>query len=349
MATLRPTETALLAARLRSQLLSGTPAAGPVEVAERLLAIQAQDPRGARLAIRARSRGLTAASVERALSDDRTLVIGWLCRGTLHLVRREDYPWLHALTTPRSPAGRLRRLAQLGVPPADAERGVSTIERSLADRGPLTRRELRSALEEAGVPSGGQAIVHLLGLASDRGLTVRGPLAGSDHAFALVHDWLGPPPPFERDVALAELARRYLAGHAPACDRDLAKWSGLPLRDARRGLAAIAAELHQRADGLLEAGRAGRSPALPGPRLLGPFDPVLHGWTSRELIVGEHVGVVTVNGIFRAIALVGGRAVATWRLRAGRVALAPFDELAAADAAALEADAQDVVRFLSRG
>ncbi len=349
MATLRPTETALLAARLRSQLLSGRPASGPVEVAERLLAIQAQDPRGARLAIRARSTGLTAASVERALSVDRTLVIGWLCRGTLHLVRREDYPWLHALTKPPNAGVRLRRLAQLGVPPADAERAVRTIERSIADGGPLTRRQLRSALERVGVPDDGHAIVHLLGLASDRGLIVRGPLDGSDHAFALVHDWLGEAPPFERDVALAELARRYLAGHAPAGDRDLAKWSGLPLRDARRGLTAIASELHERADGLLETRRGGRAPALPPPRLLGPFDPVLHGWISRELIVGEALGIVTVNGIFRAIALVGGRAVATWELRGGRIQLAPFGELAPADAAALEADSQDVLRFLARG
>ena len=39
------------------------------------------------------------------------------------------------------------------------------------------------------------------------------------------------------------LARRYLAGHAPAGERDLAKWAGLPLRDARAGLNAIATDL----------------------------------------------------------------------------------------------------------
>jgi hypothetical protein len=176
---------------------------------------------------------------------------------------------------------------------------------------------------------------------------VRGPIAGSHHAFVLVHDWLGRQPAVQRDAALAELARRYLAGHAPAGERDLAKWAGLPLRDARRGLAAIAAELHQRADGLLEGRRrSGRSPALPQPRLLGAFDPSLHGWGSREPILGEHDGVVVRGGTFRPIAMIGGRAVATWGLRGGRVTLAPFAGLAAADAAALEADAEDVLRFL---
>lgn len=340
-------EERLLADRLHSQLLSGRPADGPVEVAERLLAVQAQDPRGARLAIRARTSGLTAASVEHALTIERTLVISWLCRGTLHLVRREDYPWLHALTGPGQLAAARRRLGQLGVTPSAAERGLATIERSLGDQGPLTREQLRERLSARHVPTEGQALVHLLALASQRGLIVRGPMIGAHHAFALVRDWLGPQPVVDRDAALAELARRYLAGHAPADDRDLAKWAGLPLRDARAGLAAIAPELRRRADGLLEpaARRPGR--ALPPPRLLGAFDPLLLGWSSRELIVGDHAGVVTMNGLFRPIALVLGRAVATWRLTAGRVALAPFAQLRAADAGALEAEARDVVRYLA--
>ena len=76
--------------RWAAQLLSGEPARDPVAVVERLLAVQAQDPRGARLAIRARTAGLSATDVDRALTD-RALCISWLCRRTLHLVRREDY------------------------------------------------------------------------------------------------------------------------------------------------------------------------------------------------------------------------------------------------------------------
>jgi hypothetical protein len=64
--------------------------------------------------------------------------------------------------------------------------------------------------------------------------------------------------------------------------------------------------------------------------------------------VGERArGIVTVNGIFRQFALVGGRAVATWTFARGRVELAALERLAPADAEALEWDAGDVARFLA--
>jgi hypothetical protein len=334
------------AAHLAAQLLVGSTARTPEAVTGHLLAVQAQDARGARLSIRSRTRGLTAADVDRALTDDRSLVVSWLNRGTLHLVRSEDLAWLHALTAPTIVTANARRLEQEGVTAAAAERGVEVIERSLTSDGPLTRGELRDRLDAAGIRTEGQALVHVLVLASLRGLVVRGPMVGSQQAFVLVRDWLGTRPAVDRDVALAELARRYLVGHGPATDRDLARWSGLGLRDARSGLRAIADELHEAPDGSVDL--KGRRPVseLPPPKLLGPFDPVLLGWVSRDAIVGSHRSIVTTNGLFRAFALVDGRAVATWSLAGGRLELTPFGRLSKATRAALDAEADDVLRFL---
>ncbi len=337
----------MIGKRLTAQMLSGPPARDPATVAERLLAVQGQDPRAARLAIRARSSGLTAADVDRALTHERSILITWLNRGTLHLVRREDYPWLHALTTPPLFTSSARRLAQEGVPPAAADRGVEVIERALAEEGPLTRAQLGERLAAARVRTEGGALLHILMLASLRGLTVRGPMVGKQHAYVLVREWLGEPSPVDRALALAELARRYLAGHAPAGDRDLARWAGLPLRDARSGLQAIAPELEQRDDGLVDLKRRSAAADLPAPKLLGSFDPLLLGWTSRGPILGTNQSVVTLNGIFRPIALVRGRAVATWAMPAGKVTIEPFGRITRKDAAVLEADAADVASFLS--
>jgi hypothetical protein len=323
------------AERCAAQLLGGDPAASAEEVAGRLLAIQAQDPRGARLAVRARSAGLSASDVDFALARG-SLIVTWLNRGTLHLVRAEDYWWLHLLTTPQLRTGNSRRLAQEGVPPEDAERAVAAVRAALAADGPLPRSELRERVASTGVRTEGQAMVHILALASIRGLIVRGPAAGRDQAFVLARDWLGAPPPaVRREVALGELARRYLAGHAPASDRDLAQWAGIGLGDARLGLARCGAV--QRPDG----------PAvLPPPRLLGAFDPLLLGWASREPIVGPHRRIVTAGGLFRPFALAGGRAVATWTVAGGQVVLVPFAPLDAETRAALDTDAADVTRFL---
>lgn len=260
----------------------------------------------------------------------------------------EDYLWLHSLTAPRNRTATVRRLAQEGVAPSAAERGVSVVATALTSEGLLTRRELRDRLARAGVPTAGQALVHILMLACLEGIAVRGPMRERDHAYVLVDDWLpNSRPPERRDAALAELARRYLAGHGPASDRDLARWAGLPLRDARRGLAAVATELDERPDGLVDLAGRGPPGELPPPLLLGPFDPLLHGWRARQPILGTHQERVVAGGMFRPIALIGGRAAATWRIRASEVVLEPFRPLQTHERSALEAEAADVLTFLA--
>lgn len=333
-----------LRARLRAQLLSGPPAASVADVARTLLAVQAQELRGARLAVRARTSGLTADDVDRAIGD-REVVVDWLSRGTLHLVAAEDHGWLHPLLTPPLLVTNARRLAQEGVPPDDAERAVAAVVRALAD-GPLPRAALREQVAATGVRTAGQALVHVLFLASLRGLVVRGPVLGREQTWVLARDWLPAPEGVPREVALARLARRYLVGHAPADDRDLARWAGLPLRDAREGLAALP-DLCERPDGLLALAGQDLDGPPPPPRLLGPFEPLLLGWCSRADVVGPYLQLVTDNGIFRAFALVDGRAVGTWGLSAGRVHLEPFEPLADDVAAVLAIEVDAVFNFLS--
>ncbi|MCB0871258.1 MAG: AlkZ family DNA glycosylase [Solirubrobacterales bacterium] len=338
--------------RLAAQGLSGSNLRDPRAVTGRLLAIQAQDPRGARLAVRARlsesARNPGASAVDRALND-RSLAIGWLNRGTLHLVLAEDYRWLAELTAPRLMTSNQTRLRQEGVSPGDADKGVERICRRLAD-GPATRAEIKEELESAGVPVAGQALVHILFLACLRNRIMRGPMAGKEQAFVLIEDWLGKPEPVDREAALAELARRYLAGHGPATDRDLAKWAGIPLGQTRQGLEAIASELKEAGDliELKERSRPGKEE--PGARLLGSFDPILHGWESREWIVPDEAqrAVVTTNGIFRPTIFARGEVIGTWKLASGRFELNPFNEPDPGEAKALEREMERVREYLGQ-
>ena len=334
-------------ARLVAQRLAGPGAGSVEEVVGHLLVLQAQNERGFRLAVRSRSAGLTSSDVDHALTVGRTVLVTWLNRGTLHLVSTEDYWWLHPLTAPRVAPGNERRLRQLGVGVEDTELGIDLIVGSVAADGPLTRHQLRGRLDRAGVPTSGQALIHLLVAASLRGLVVRGPMVDGEHAYVSVPDWIGRAPPApDRSVALGRLARCYLTGHGPASARDLATWAGITLSDARTGLASIADELVESPSGF----RLGSTPApagrFPPPRLLGSFDPLLHGWESRAPFVGDHAGVVTSNGIFRPVVLAGGRVVATWSLPGGVVTVDPLERMARHERQAITEDAFDVQRFL---
>jgi hypothetical protein len=327
---------ALRALRAGRQRLHRPDGAGPAEIVRTLLGVQAQDPRAAGLALRARGTGFAAT----AAADDPALVSAWLMRGTLHRVAREDHAWLLALTAPPRFAANRRRLAQEGVPPDAADRAVAIAERALADDGPLTRAQLAERIAAAGIRTEGQAMPHLLMLAALRGAIVFGP----GGAFARC----APAAPVDRDAALAELARRWLVAHGPASDRDLAGWAGLPLRDARGGLAAIAGELCETADGLIDLARASEDAAPPaGPRLLPAFDPYLLGWRDRSFAVpGEHARRVHPGGgMLRATATLDGRVVGTWTLPSGRVELDLFD--AATDPAVFADERADVAGFVS--
>jgi hypothetical protein len=287
-----------LAARRRAtaQLLHRPERLAPAALVRHLLAVQAQDTRAAALALRARTDGLTRAEVEDA--DD--LVVAWLNRGTLHLVHRDDHPWLLALTAPGRTVANDRRLRQEGVPPDDADRAVSIVADAATSEGSLTRAELAQRIAAAGIRTEGQATPHLLMRAALRGVAVM----DARRRFVAA----GPPAAVDRDRALAELARRYLAAHAPATDRDLAAWSGLPLRDARAGLRALVAPPTPRA-----------APAPPAaepvpPRLLGAFDPYLLGWRDRGFAVPDQLTrtVHPGGGMVRAAATVDGIVVSDW-------------------------------------
>src|SRR5205823_13512981 len=146
-------------------------------------------------------------------------------------------------------------------------------------------------------------------------------------------------------------ARRYLTAHGPATAADLAAWSGLPVRDARAGLTAIAGELLEVDGELVDLTAREPAPDSIPPRLLAAFDPYLLGWKDRSFAVpAEHARRVHPGGgLLRATATVDGLAVGIWSLRRDGERLSididPFGSLAHAERAALDADAEDVARF----
>ena len=334
----------LRAQRLRAQRLTGPPATDVAELVAGLGAVQAQDPVAAALALRARSRGLDLAAVECARDEERSVVWTWAMRGTLHLVAARDAGWLLGLLGPIfAAAGRRRRLA-LGLDDELCERALVVLREVLAEHGPLSRAALVEGLIARGVAidPGGQAPAHLVAYAALRGLVCRiGP--SREPRYALLDDWIGTAPEaLAEDAALERLAIRYLAAHGPADAADLAAWSGIGLRRARRAFSLVDEAAVAVAEPAAEARVA----------LVGHFDPYLLGYASRDLVLDRRNAkrIQAGGGFIQPAILVDGRVAGTWsRRRSGdrlEIALEPFCELTGKVLAALEHEAADVARFL---
>ncbi len=312
--------------------------------------VQAQEPRAGRLAFRARSRGLTAADVDRARTEERSLLRAWVMRKTVHLIPAEDAGWMLGLFAPIIVRWSRRRLDQLGLDRRGQDRAMKVVHDAVDAEGALTRRELGVRLRSAGLELASEYKVHLWLLATLDGELCLGPDRGAYTCLVRTSDWLGELEQRPREQSLAELARRYLRGYGPADERDLARWAGLPLRDTRLAFERIAPELEPAGD-LFTLGGVPRAAPSPVVRMLGAFDNWNLGYVDRGFALAPEFEkqVNPGGGIVRPSIVVDGRAVATWSSKrsGGRLAVTiePFEPLARGIEKAIDAEVADIGRF----
>lgn len=341
------------AAQLLHRPLSASDAA---EIARAIAGAQAQDVYAGPLSFRSRSRRLTAADIDRARTEERSLLRTWVMRMTIHLIPTDDAHWWLPLFEPGIATWSRRRLGQLGMSPPTQEKALRAIARMLDRNGPMTRPEVAERLTALGIELDLMTRGHIAGLAVTSGIACLGPDRGSRTCLVSREDWLGKQQPFDRDVALAELARRYLCAFGPATDRDFAYWSGLALGQVRDGLEAISDELAQVRVGeetLLSLRR--RRPRLPREgqvRMLGNFDTYLLGWKDRSFSVPtEHLAAVKEGGggWIRPVIVRDGLVIGGWRSarKSGslEISLDIPGRIPAEVRRAIKAEVEDVSRF----
>ena len=311
--------------RLAAQrLTSATACSTAEEAALAVIGVQAQDLRAAALALRSRVPGLSRAAVQAA-----PLLRTWTVRGTVHLIAACDRPWLHALFATRNARMFARRFERFGiVEEINAMRG--DVVELCAER-PRDRAALLRALVERGHPSLEQGPINtFVPWLSTQGLIVTdidGLLYATD-----------PPSAFDHDEALATLGARYRAGYGPCDAVDLAKWSSLPITQARRALDAAGPQ----ADA--DTWRTDDPPAC---LLLAAFDTLMLGHRSRQpFLAAEHDHhILKGGGMLKPVALYAGVVTGTWSIKKGRPEAAWFGP--PAPAASLASEAADVERFLA--
>lgn len=332
----------------------------PARVIREVVGVQAQDLAAALLSVRVRSEGLTAAGVEQARQEERSIVRTWCLRGTLHLVAAEDARWLVPFLGSMFAAGDQRRMRQLGWDEGRTRTGLKLLHEALVEQGSLTRPEIIRLLQANSLPYEGQAPVHLLFRAAMEGMLCSGADRGKETSYALFDSWIGEAQPLPHPEALARIARRYLEANGPAGPEDLASWSGLRLSEAREAWQLIA-------DQLLPVEVEGRSswllkthfPWLDEPiasaplvRLLPRFDTYLLGYADRHLAVDpSYAGRINAGGgLISAVLLVNGRALGTWKLQRRskhvEIVLEPFESVSAELLPLINAEVADIGRFI---
>jgi hypothetical protein len=170
----------------------------------------------------------------------------------------------------------------------------------------------------------------------------------------------------DRQEALAELTRRYYAGHGPATVRDYCTWASLTAAEARRGIDIVGGDMVSEtiddrtywslpawslhADARSTAGlRPSGGPIID---LLQDYDEYVIGYfESRDVILAPGGPTDTLRARLRPVML-DGRLVGYWRhrLSASAVEIETVDvpDLTGARAAAMQAAAERFGAFLGR-
>jgi hypothetical protein len=221
--------------RLHNQFLSQTNLIESDQVVAKLGAVQAQDYAGAKWALAQRTRGLTEADIDDAFNKGKILRTHIL-RPTWHFVTPEDIRWMLALSAPRVHVGNSFMYRQLELDKATLKKGYPLLEKALQGNKYMTRIELGSTFEKAGIHAEGQQLGYLIMSAELDGIICSGPRRGKQFTYALLEERAPKVRMLDPDEALAEFTKRYFSTRGPATLQDFTWWSGLTMADAKKGL-----------------------------------------------------------------------------------------------------------------
>lgn len=327
--------------RLHNQKLSAPDCKQAVDVVRWLGAVQAQDFPAAKWALALRMRAATDAVIQQAY-DEGKILRTHLMRPTWHFVAPDDIRWLLELTAPRVNAncGSAFRMFELDT--TVFKRTTKILTKALQGEKHLTRAELRAVLNRAGVAADdGIRLGHIMIRAELDGVVCSGPRRNKQFTYALLEERVPPTKALPLDEALAKLTKRYFTSHGPATLQDYVWWSGLTVKDAKRGIELIDGHLRRE---LVDAKtyllkRANSSPqsALHPSHLLPAYDEYNVAYKHREAGLGPTV-------------IVDGKAVGTWKATTSKktltIAVTPSRALKKSETLAISQAAHRYAAFL---
>ena len=198
----------------------------------RTAGIQAQVASAAELAMCTRVEGLSPRDVQAALWQDHTLVKTWAMRGTLHLLSARELPLYVAARNWQLNASWSNYFAEFGLTTSAQQEAFLSAIPHVLEQGPLTRPQLADAVaKHTGIAQVRDFILSEswgspLKPSAYRGELCFGPGQGKTVTFMNPRVWSGEWQPIEPQLALRELARRYLQAYGPVTADDFRFWWG---------------------------------------------------------------------------------------------------------------------------
>jgi hypothetical protein len=342
--------------RLHNQLITRQTFEKASDVVRWLCAVQAQDYAAAKWALGLRMQNSTDTFIEQALNEG-TILRTPVLRPTWHFVLPADIRWMLALTAPRVIAATTYYYRTLDLDDTVFSHSNAVLSKALQGGKQLTRVELASVLQQAGIATGNvQRVGQIIMRAELDGIICSGARRGKRFTYALLDERAPQARTLDREESLAELAIRYFTSHGPATLQDFVWWSGLTVADAKAGLEMVASQLMQE---VIDSQAYWRSDSMPpandAPQaiyLLPNYDEYTVGYTDRSAIfdISDAEKFDTPGNVLNPTIVLDGRVVGTWKrtITKDTVHLTPklFTSLTRAETHALTASAERYGAFL---
>lgn len=353
------TELEIAIQRLYNQHLTGEYFKKPDEVVQWLGAVQAQDYAAAKWAVAQRTESATGAEIDQALAGG-TIVRTHIMRPTWHFVSPDDIRWMLELTAPRINALNAYYYRKNELDETVFARSQAVLAKALQGGKWLTRTELASILQQAGIikeSDDSLRFIYLLMRAELDMVICSGPRQGKQFTYALFEERVPKAKVRDREEALAEFARRFFTGHGPATLRDFTLWSGLAATEAKAGLEMAKPDLsYTEIENKIYWFGQDASTTLEAPplvRLIPAYDEYLiayHDYNRATLSFDPKYGKQVSDSAAQTI-LLDGRVVGVWKrtFKKDRVVmtLSYFEKLTLAQIEAVSAVASQYGRFMN--
>ena len=351
-------------ARLAVRHRLADPAADPVEATRSMVGLHSSDPATVYLSVWARVPGFEPDDLQTALYEDKALVRILGMRRTLWVVPRGFVSVVNSSSTVALLERELKRTAKMVEDQNIASDGASWVKKTsaavlaaLRSMNEATARELTKEVPQLGnkvtfykkdgtvLGEVGMSTRILFLLATAGKVTRARPLGSwvsSQYRWSTTENWIGGQlEDLDRAQAQAEALRAWLLSFGPGSELDIKWWTGWPVTQVRKALAAVGAvevELEDGTGWVLDDDLDPVAPTESWAALLPSLDPTVMGWKERNWYLGGHSGqLFDRNGNAGPTVWLDGRVVGGWAQRKeGDVAHELFEDVGNEAASAVE-------------